>query len=76
MPRGDRKGPTGDGPRTGRGVGNCTGNEEPGNNTPGLGRGFGMRFWRRRSSRGDRGKRDTVGASRFRRWLQGGGEKG
>ncbi len=30
MPRGDRTGPSSEGPKTGRGMGYCTGNEHPG----------------------------------------------
>ena len=30
MPRGDRAGPSGEGPKTGRGMGYCTGSEHPG----------------------------------------------
>ena len=30
MPRGDRSGPSGEGPTTGRGMGNCAGNDHPG----------------------------------------------
>ncbi len=30
MPGGDRKGPGGAGPRTGRGMGRCNGNDQPG----------------------------------------------
>lgn len=54
MPRGDRTGPVGFGPATGRGRGLCTGYEAPGFMGPffgfgrgrGLGRGFGWRrFW-------------------------------
>lgn len=30
MPRGDRTGPAGQGPRTGRGLGFCAGNDRPG----------------------------------------------
>ena len=30
MPRGDRSGPSGEGPNTGRGMGYCTGNDHPG----------------------------------------------
>ena len=60
MPRGDRSGPSGDGPKTGRGMGYCTGNEHPGSINlnsnwgggygrrfrvgPGFGRGAGLRF--------------------------------
>ena len=46
MPRGDRSGPSGEGPKTGRGMGYCTGNEHPGymnsfsNRAWGYGRGF------------------------------------
>ena len=43
MPGGDRTGPMGLGPRTGRGAGYCSGSSTPGylNPGPGLGRGFG-----------------------------------
>ena len=34
MPRGDRTGPAGQGPRTGRGIGYCVGNEYPGYMSP------------------------------------------
>ena len=57
MPGGDRTGPTGLGPRTGRAAGYCAGYPTPGymNPGPGLGRGFGRGggrgvgrgFWRR-----------------------------
>jgi hypothetical protein len=30
MPRGNRKGPDGEGPKTGRGLGHCTGSDAPG----------------------------------------------
>jgi hypothetical protein len=42
MPRGDRTGPRGSGPRTGRGAGYCSGSGAPGYANPGPGRGFGM----------------------------------
>ena len=46
MPRGDRTGPLGEGPRTGRQMGYCAGNEHPGyvyrNLNPGAG--FGRQF--------------------------------
>ncbi len=44
MPRGDRTGPAGQGPRTGRGMGYCSGYATPGymNIGPGLGMGLGM----------------------------------
>lgn len=41
MPRGDRTGPFGAGPMTGRGAGSCAGYEVPGYANPALGRGFG-----------------------------------
>lgn len=58
MPGGDRTGPAGQGPRTGRGAGYCGGSEMPGyanayrgrgmGRAWGRGRGFGMgRAWRR-----------------------------
>ena len=55
MPGGDRTGPSGHGPRTGRALGYCVGNDAPGYTNPGygpgLGRGrgrsFGRGFWGR-----------------------------
>ncbi len=47
MPRGDKTGPNGNGPRTGRGLGYCTGNNQPGylnNDLRGTGRGFGRGY--------------------------------
>ena len=54
MPRGDRTGPDGMGPRTGRGLGYCNGYEGPGFSagSPGGGRGFGRGFGRGRGFRG------------------------
>ena len=49
MPRGDRKGPFGMGPMSGRGAGFCAGFGGPGDSDPVPGRGFGMGFglgWR------------------------------
>jgi len=44
MPAGDRTGPVGQGPRTGRALGYCSGNDAPGYATPGgAGMGWGMR---------------------------------
>ena len=50
MPRGDRTGPRGLGPRTGRAAGYCAGYPVPGfmNPTPGYGRGFNFGRGRRR----------------------------
>lgn len=54
MPGGDRTGPEGQGPRTGRALGFCSGYDEPGWTAEpgygfgrGRGRGFGRRYWRR-----------------------------
>jgi len=46
MPRGDRSGPSGEGPNTGRGMGYCTGNDHPGfmNAISNRGRGYGRGF--------------------------------
>lgn len=52
MPGGDRTGPSGFGPRSGRGAGYCTGNPVPGYANPGWG-GFGRGGW----PRGGRGFR-------------------
>jgi len=51
MPGGDRTGPLGLGPRTGRAMGYCAGYSTPGFMNPVLGRGF-RRFWRRGFGRG------------------------
>ncbi|HHE47217.1 MAG TPA: hypothetical protein ENL08_05920 [Bacteroidetes bacterium] len=42
MPYGDRTGPVGAGPMTGRRMGYCAGFDRPGNMNPGRGFGFGM----------------------------------
>lgn len=60
MPRGDRTGPMGVGPMTGRGAGICTGYDVPGYMNPAFGRGFG----------GGRGRGFGPG---FGRGFQGGG---
>ena len=46
MPRGDRTGPWGEGPMTGRGAGYCAGYNMPGYANPIGGRGFGRGFGR------------------------------
>jgi len=48
MPRGDRTGPSGLGPMTGRGLGNCSNNPNTGNTFFGGGFGRGMGFGRGR----------------------------
>lgn len=45
MPRGDRTGPMGQGPMTGRGLGYCGGYDEPGYAHPGPGYGWGGYGW-------------------------------
>jgi len=55
MPRGDGTGPAGQGPRTGRGAGYCTGNRSPGFRNPGLNRGRGGRGAGVGFARGGRG---------------------
>jgi hypothetical protein len=49
MPRGDRTGPLGFGPMTGRGMGYCSGYPYPGFMSPGFGSGFGRGFGMGRS---------------------------
>ncbi len=46
MPRGDRMGPSSEGPKSGRGMGYCTANEHPGymNSFSNRGGGYGRRF--------------------------------
>ena len=46
MPRGDRTGPWGEGPMTGRGLGFCAGNDVPGFSYPARGGGWGRGFSR------------------------------
>jgi len=57
MPGGDRTGPWGLGPRTGRSAGYCTGSNMPGYANPGFGCGFGFGRGRGRGfGRGFRGR--------------------
>ncbi|HKL24333.1 MAG TPA: DUF5320 domain-containing protein [Candidatus Nanoarchaeia archaeon] len=75
MPRGDKTGPEGKGPRTGRQMGYCSGNDSPGYTVSGrgLGRGFGRGFekgFRRNSEINPRGEprpRDGRGSRNFLR---------
>lgn len=48
MPLGDRTGPAGQGPMTGRGMGYCAGSNSPGYMSGGFGRGMGRGFGRSR----------------------------
>ena len=65
MPYGDRTGPFGLGPRTGRASGYCAGYTAPGymNPMPGQGFGFGI-------GRGGRGRRNWFYATGLTRWLR------
>jgi len=56
MPGGDRTGPTGNGPLSGRGMGYCKGYDVPGYMNPGVNQGFG------------RGRRFGRGMGRGNRW--------
>jgi hypothetical protein len=74
MPFGDRTGPQGLGPRTGRGAGYCSGFSGPGYMNPVLGRGFGG-FGRGRGSQGfgrGRGWRNWYWATGVPGWARGG----
>ncbi|MEN8098776.1 MAG: DUF5320 domain-containing protein, partial [Chloroflexota bacterium] len=57
MPRGDKTGPEGAGPMTGRGAGYCAGSDRPGYAGGGFGRGrgFGRRSYQRFGGRPRRG---------------------
>lgn len=70
MPSGDRTGPSGMGPMTGRAAGYCAGYPQPGFANPGFGQGYGGRGngW----GRGYRGGRGN-GPGRGGGWGRGGG---
>lgn len=71
MPRGDRTGPSGAGPKTGRGQGYCTGNNAPGfQNVPNGQdiRGAGVSG---RGGRGGLGFRNWFHATGLSRWTRG-----
>ena len=71
MPRGDRTGPEGKGPMTGRGEGYCSGNEDPGfaNEGPRRGGGFGFGLGGGRGlGRRSRGSGFRGGGRGFRFW--------
>ncbi len=71
MPRGDRTGPNGMGPMTGRGLGYCTGSSTPGFTTPAprIGAGF-------RRGAGGRGRSGFVGRGRAGGFARGAGQHG
>ena len=60
MPGGDQTGPQGEGPRTGRGLGYCADNVQPGYATPQQGQRFGFQ-------RGGRGLGNRRGRGRWNR---------
>ncbi len=56
MPRGNRTGPRGDGPMSGRGAGYCAGNDRPGFASSEFGRGFGRGMGQGRGMAHGRGR--------------------
>ena len=66
MPRGDRTGPTGMGPMTGRAAGYCAGFGMPGYGNPAPGRGLGMGYGR---GRGFFGRGFGGGGRGWRHWF-------
>jgi len=66
MPRGDRTGPMGMGPMTGRGAGYCAGYGVPGYMNPVMGRGMGAGFGRG----GGRGWRNQYYATGLPGWMR------
>ena len=77
MPGGDRTGPMGAGPMTGRGVGLCAGYPVPGYMNPAYGRGFwgggrGRGFGRGFGMAGGRGWRHQYYATGLPRWARAG----
>ncbi len=79
MPRGDRTGPAGMGPMTGRAAGYCAGYGMPGHANPAFGRGFGVGFgrgrgaWGRGFGGGGRGWRNMFYATGAPGWMRYGG---
>lgn len=73
MPGGDGTGPMGQGPRTGRGAGYCTGHDMPGYVNPLPGRGYWA--WEAgrggRMGRGGRGRRNWFYATGLTGWQRG-----
>ncbi|MBN1440251.1 MAG: DUF5320 domain-containing protein [Anaerolineales bacterium] len=72
MPRGDRTGPTGMGPMTGRGLGYCSGSGAPGYAAPGPGRGMGMGGGRGFGMGRGRGWRNMYYATGLPAWARSG----
>ena len=67
MPRGDRTGPQGMGPMTGRAAGYCAGYDAPGYTDPAPGRGYGRGMAWRRGGRG-RGWQQGAGGGQGYAW--------
>jgi hypothetical protein len=82
MPGGDRTGPLGTGPRTGRAAGYCSGSGMPGYANPVPGRGFGMGFgrgrggWGRGRGFGGGGRGFGGGGRGWRHWFYATGQPG
>lgn len=68
MPGGDRTGPWGQGPRSGRAAGYCAGYTAAGYMNPAIGRGFEWGFGRGRG--GGRGHRHWFYATRLPAWMR------
>jgi hypothetical protein len=74
MPRGDRTGPMGMGPMTGRGAGFCAGLGMPGYANPAPARGLGMNYGQGRGfGGGGRGRRNMFYATGLPGWMRFGG---
>lgn len=69
MPYRDGTGPSGQGPRSGRGAGFCGGAQLPGGQSAVAGRGFGMG----RGGQGGRGRRNQFFATGLRGWQRAAG---
>jgi hypothetical protein len=76
MPGGDRTGPQGEGPKTGRGLGYCNDNNQSGDSASQRARGFGRRGGRGRSLRRARGAGRGSGRAGSRGKGQGQGRMG
>lgn len=70
MPRGDRTGPDGRGPMTGRGAGLCRGNDSPGYTSSGGGRFAGFRRMREGFGGRRRGCRNMFYATGLPGWMR------
>ena len=69
MPAGDRTGPNGMGPRTGRGAGYCAGYDRPGYTNQRFGGGIGRGMFGRRAF-GGRGFRNRYHATGYPGWVR------